>query len=256
MMVLVQSLALGLCVFVIGYFLIPIGRHWIAGMLGKAPLSNGTESSTDMIQVTLVAVALDDTISLFLDEAVAWLTKKKKKFEVVVVGNENSNLGDGFAVSKAINSSRGECILLMNSNGGISIESLELLTPHLEQMKTKSGYGIAIGSRAHKLYTTQSLISTLQLWAVHTFCDHHLYDIQSGCVLMTKSTAQKLFSNLHLVGDSFMAEIIFKANKYGWPVVELAVPFADQLPRSPIDILDAIRDILTMRLCFALGIWS
>ena len=199
------------------------------------------------------------------------------------------NQGKGGAVKQGVLHARGDYVLMADADGATEISDLialvevmrdiqreHPLTHQLEGMVVGSRYTpkilfiIFIHDRAHLSETsiaTRSLMRTVLMRAFHLavmlLCTTKIKDTQCGFKLFTRSTAMKIFSNIHIHRWAFDIEVIYIAESLGIPMAEVAVHWKEvegsKLIQSKFDIVKTsalmARDLLCNRLCYLLGIW-
>jgi dolichyl-phosphate beta-glucosyltransferase len=104
--------------------------------------------------------------------------------------------------------------------------------------------------------------------AFHLFvtllCTSQVQDTQCGFKLFTRNAALLLFENLHLRRWAFDTELVILANRLSFQIVEVAVPWKEidgsKLATSKLSLalasLGMLRDMLCVRACYALRLWS
>ena len=171
--------------------------------------------------------------------------------------NSEKNKGKGFAVRTGILASRGRFVLLSDADLSTPIEEIEAL---LGFIRAKN-YDIAIGSRGLQL----SKIIRRQPWwrrgmgkifnkIVKIFILPDFHDTQCGFKLFKGAAARELFEELKTDRFAFDVEILARAKKKDYKIVEVPVRWldSDQSKVNPIlDPLIMIKDIVRIRL--ALG---
>lgn len=188
----------------------------------------------------------------------------------------NRNRGKGGAIKAGIEFCRGQYILMADADGATDVDSIALLyEKHLSSEVNmpifRGKMGMTIGSRAHlamKSIKTRSFIRTVLMKGFHllvqVLCSNKIKDTQCGFKLFNYGTAVMLFRNMHIHGWAFDVELIYTAESLGIPITEIDVNWKEiegsKLIKSPFDVvstsLTMARDMLCIRACYYLGIWS
>jgi dolichyl-phosphate beta-glucosyltransferase len=145
--------------------------------------------------------------------------------------------GKGRSVQRGILSARGRYILLTEADNSTPIEELKKLMVKVE----RDGYPIAIGSRAvtsgrvsrslpDRLLTSQAL-----RWLLRRAYHIDVQDIRCGFKLFSRRAAHQLFSAQTLTSLAFDLEILFLAQKFGFPITEVPVNWVDP-PGSKLNV--------------------
>jgi dolichyl-phosphate beta-glucosyltransferase len=133
---------------------------------------------------------------------------------------------------------RAENVLITDADLATPIEEFH----KLEQM-TRSGYEIAIGSRAleqsrvegwrpwYRVLSGKVFNKVVQLLAVPG-----IHDTQCGFKLFTKGAAARIFSVSKIDGFGFDVESLFLARKFGYRVGEIAVVWRNS-PSTKVSVL-------------------
>mmetsp|Transcript_17552 Transcript_17552/g.26653 ORF Transcript_17552/g.26653 Transcript_17552/m.26653 type:complete len:329 (-) Transcript_17552:1386-2372(-) len=172
-----------------------------------------------------------------------------------------SNAGKGAAVKAGMLEAQGALRLMVDADGATDFNALVSLLSQKED--------IVFGSRAHLASKAQrSFIRTLLMHGFH-FCVNFLVgttigDTQCGFKLFSQSAAQKIFGNLHLRRWAFDIEIVVLATRLNMRIHEVGVPWKEvegsKLDSSKLQLaivsFGMLRDMLCVRLCYTLGIWS
>ena len=159
---------------------------------------------------------------------------------------------------------RGKYLLMVDADAATRISDVERLEMKLEV--NHLGEGIAIGSR-HLLQAdavaTRSCFRNILMYGfnfyVSMLCVPGVKDTQCGFKLFTRNAARKLFPVQHIERWAFDVELLHLAARLSIPVTEVAVEWTE-MPGSKVNLVESIpqmaRDILIIRLCYTIGIWS
>ena len=207
----------------------------------------------------------------------------------------HQNSGKGAAVRKGMLRARGKYVLMADADGATAATEVVNVMDQLKSIET-DGLGIAIGSRAHlgdgSGSVQRSALRRFLMWGFHTFISilvgggGGIKDTQCGFKMFTRQAAREIFSVLHIERWAFDVEIIFLAARKQIPMVvrthytnccnhsfstcvlanvclsalqEVPVQW-QEMSGSKVDIIPATiqmaRDIIVIRLCYSLGLWS
>lgn len=198
-----------------------------------------------------------------------------------------TNSGKGGAVKAGMNHAEGKFHLMVDADGATDFENgLENLTRELEsrmkiiglsrgengESKQNKDIRIAMfGSRAHleEASTAQrSLVRTILMKSFHFFVSlvvsSKVHDTQCGFKLFTKPASRSVFETLHLRRWAFDTEIVMLCETQGIEIIEVGVPWKEidgsKLSTSRLSLaivsISMLRDMICVRLCYTLGIWS
>ncbi len=167
------------------------------------------------------------------------------------------HLGKGGAVQAGVLASRGDLILLTDTDLSTPIETLDRF---LDLIKDRE---IVIGSRA----LPDSQITRSQVWykvwlgrlgnlAIRWLAVPGIHDTQCGFKLFTKR-CQSLFKKQRLSGWGFDFEILFLAHKSGYRVLEAPVEWRNNTASKvrPLDYLKTMRELLVIRWNYYRGLY-
>jgi len=180
------------------------------------------------------------------------------------------NRGKGAAVQAGMLASCGKFCLMVDADGATDFgNGLEALCA---EMDTGDQYGaILIGSRAHiqneRSLTRRILSSAFRTLLAITLggkAAGSLRDTQCGFKLFPEDAAKSIFNNLHLQRWGFDIEVLYLAVLLQFDLKEVVVPWQEiegsKLHTSAFNLAwvsaSMFRDMLCVRLCYDLGIWS
>ncbi|KAL7752245.1 dolichyl-phosphate beta-glucosyltransferase [Sorochytrium milnesiophthora] len=174
------------------------------------------------------------------------------------------NRGKGGAVTQGVLCASGELVLFADADGATRFSDLELLE---ERIKTLGVNGVAVGSRAHLVKTDavvkRSVLRNVLMYSFHAvlyvFGIRHIRDTQCGFKLFTRPAARRIFPNVHVQGWIFDIELLLLAQYLGIPVAEVCVHWHEVDGSKMSLAVDSVRmlvDLLTIRACYATGLWS
>ena len=208
--------------------------------------------------------SIDETVQV----ATNYMIKNKKIMRIIKLP---FNQGKGEAVKVGVLRSKGKYILMADADGATDIKDLSILYDALKSIENNEGYGIAIGSRAHlegKAIATRAFYRTILMRGFHIaimiLISRNIKDTQCGFKLFTRNAAKELFYGLHLKRWAFDVELIYRAEKFQFPMKEVAVNWQEiegsKLIRTKFDIiktsLNMARDMLCVRLLYMLRYWK
>ncbi len=149
-----------------------------------------------------------------------------------------SNHGKGFAVRAGMLEASGENRLFTDADGATPITEVKRLEPPLA-----AGADIAIGSRALVDHTVaratrrhRVLAGRVFNWLVERFGLRGIADSQCGFKVFRAAAAEDLFGRLRTTGFGFDVELLMRAQRRGYRIVEVPVNWTDQ-PGSKIRVL-------------------
>lgn len=179
------------------------------------------------------------------------------------------NAGKGGAVRKGAARARGAWVLMADADGATRASALNDLLAAARGAAPSAGAAVAaVGSRAHLASAGgskgRSPLRRVLMWGFHTVLGIALggsavRDTQCGFKLFSRAAAQQLFPVLHIERWAFDVELLALAARKRIPVVEVDVPWTE-MPGSKVNLVrdsfQMLRDVLTIRVCYLLGIWS
>jgi glycosyltransferase involved in cell wall biosynthesis len=187
------------------------------------------------------------------DRTVEVVTKSLAGFPDARLLRNDRNRGKGFTVRHGVLESRGEFVLVTDSDLSSPIEEADKLLAALQT----SGADAAIGSRALQ----RELIGIHQPWLrefagrcfnllVRTFTGLRFRDTQCGFKLFRRATTQRAFMLQRIERFGFDPEVLFLIERLGGKGVEVPVRWNDN-PASKVRFLrDATRmfaDLVAIR---------
>lgn len=138
------------------------------------------------------------------------------------------------------------------------------------------GRGVALGSRSvsrrggtrgtsDASSVHRSALRRVAQWGFHTAlrlllgAGGEVQDTQCGFKLFTRLAAAELFTSLHIERWAFDVELVYLATRLAIPMAEVPVTW-HEVAGSKLDVKSAsvqmLRDIVVIRACYSLGIWS
>ena len=195
--------------------------------------------------------------------------------DVVRVMRLKQNQGKGGAVQQGMLHARGQWLLMVDADGATEIEDVELLEQAVhKRIASTSSKGtdgscaaiVAVGSRAHLADTAiskRAWYRNILMYGFHflvsSLCVRDIRDTQCGFKLFSRDAARRLFTVQHLRRWCFDVELLYLSQRMGIGLVEVSVHW-QEIPGSKIQLLESSllmgRDLIVIRLCYMLGIWT
>lgn len=162
----------------------------------------------------------------------------------LVVVNNGSNRGKGFAVRQGMLESRGQFLLFSDADLSTPIAEVERLLAHLQR-----GYDVAIASRA----LPDADIRVRQPWwrqlmgkifngFVQVLILPGIHDSQCGFKCFPREVAQQVFPRQRIDRFGFDVEVLWIARKLGYRIAEVPVTWTN----DPLSKVHPIRDSFWM----------
>lgn len=190
----------------------------------------------------------------------------------------SSNSGKGAAVKTGMIHAKGVFRLMVDADGATSfgpglvnlVEALEREILSENDHQTADMLAV-FGSRAHlqnDACTKRSLVRSILMHAFHFFVgilvSSRVKDTQCGFKLFTKTSADRIFSTLHLHRWAFDTEVVLISEEASIKLLEVNVPWREidgsKLNTSKIALavnsLCMLRDIICVRICYVVGLWK
>lgn len=166
-----------------------------------------------------VIIVVEPSPDKTLEVAKEWEDKLKY---VKVIENEK-RLGKGGTVRKGVLQSTGKYVSFMDADGATHLSFLAESYNILE----KKEYDIVIASRSlkdsqliHKQPPFRQFIGFIFRKITQTFLGLPYNDTQCGCKIFDRHTVNKLFDEVIEEGFAFDVELLIKAKKYQYTVLE------------------------------------
>lgn len=192
--------------------------------------------------------------------------------DVVRVMKLKQNQGKGGAVQQGMLHARGEWLLMVDADGATEIEDVALLEQAVHsRIASHSADGntaaiVAVGSRAHLADTAisrRAWYRNILMYGFHflvsALCVRNIRDTQCGFKLFSRTAATALFPVQHLRRWCFDVELLYLCQRLEVGLVEVSVHW-EEVAGSKIQLLESSllmgRDLIVIRLCYLLGIWT
>jgi dolichyl-phosphate beta-glucosyltransferase len=206
------------------------------------------------LSVVIPAFNEADRLPSYLQEVVGFLERRGELWEVIVVDDgstdgtgavvrelaENQpsvrllpfgrNRGKGAAVRAGMLAARGDLRLFADADGATPIAELKRLEaalgPDVDVVigsRALPGPAVALRTRRHRM-----VAGRVFNWLAARLGVRAVADTQCGFKLFTAAAAEGLFGALETSGFGFEVELLLRAQKAGYHVVEVAVNWADQ----------------------------
>jgi glycosyltransferase AglD len=229
-----------------------MAKHHLFPYLGKVELRLKSEATEKEISILLPAYNEAAQIEKCVLDVEAAVKSFSKSYEIIVsedgsidgtntivakMAKLNPNLvllhspvrlGKGKAIKKALHTSKGKIITFMDVDLATNLECL----PRLLKVVKENG-GMAIGSRhvegsRVRRRVSRTLFSlTYNLFVRMLFLDG-IHDHQCGFKTMSREVANAVLNVSKSDGYFFDTEMIVRCKKLGFPVVEVAVQWAER----------------------------
>lgn len=273
----------------------PAGSSALNGPIyGVGDFPSLSDDATVILSVVVPAYNEDIRLPQMLDESLHFLEAKSKRdlnfsYEIIVVDDGSRdgtcsvvlqyskrygtdkvrllrlhrNHGKGGAVRKGCLKARGAMILMADADAATQFSDVERL---LTQIRVLNGNGVAIGSRHHMqadAVAKRSWLRNILMYGfnfyVSALCVSGIKDTQCGFKLFTRKAARALFPVQHIERWAFDVELLHLCSRLSIPVTEVNVVWTE-MSGSKVNLFEDIpqmaRDILIIRLCYTLRIWS
>uniref|UniRef100_A0A146MBZ4 Dolichyl-phosphate beta-glucosyltransferase n=1 Tax=Lygus hesperus TaxID=30085 RepID=A0A146MBZ4_LYGHE len=212
----------------------------------------------------------DRTVAVAHEYAERWGTDKVRVLSL------NPNRGKGGAVRLGVLSSRGAVILFADADGATKFADLAKLEASLQTI-VKNDYikepesvakaqALVVGSRSHleeESLATRSWLRNLLMHGFHfivwAFAVRTIKDTQCGFKLFTRSTAEVLFSSVHVERWAFDVELLYLAELFGIPLAEIPVNWTEIDGSKVVPVLSWIqmgRDVFLIWIKYLIGAWK
>jgi dolichyl-phosphate beta-glucosyltransferase len=234
------------------------------------------------LSIIIPAYNEEKRIGMTLQKMLLYLVKKKYKWEIfvvndgsidktkdVVLGLENKsisvldnpgNKGKGYSVRHGFQQATGDWVLFSDADLSTPLDELDTCMRYTDQ------YPVVIASRnlpMSKLVVKQpwlrSTMGKIFPFFVRTLLLPGIHDSQCGFKLFRKDVAKAIAAQQKLDGFAFDAELLFLAQKRGFPIKEVPVTWAND-ERSKVRIfMDPLRmlvDIFSVRYWWIMGSYS
>ncbi|XP_033646334.1 dolichyl-phosphate beta-glucosyltransferase-like [Asterias rubens] len=263
----------------------------------KLPFPSLADEASLDLSVIVPSYNEELRLPVMLDEAIEFLESRQKQnksltYEIIVVddGSKDAttkvaleysmkhsterirvltlakNRGKGGAVRLGMLSARGSKCLFADADGASKFADLQKLEKSLLGIEPKKdNMAVVCGSRAHMQddsVAQRSVFRTILMYGFHFvvwfLCVRGVKDTQCGFKLMTRETALRLFTNLHVNRWAFDVELLYVAQALKIPIAEVAINWQEIDGSKMVPVLSWIqmgKDIILIRLRYILGIW-
>jgi dolichyl-phosphate beta-glucosyltransferase len=235
------------------------------------------------IFLSVVIPSYDEMANLqkgVLDKVEHFLSKKQFPYEVIVVDDgskdgsvdfvkkfstnnpnfkliENSHLGKGGAVTTGVLASEGKYVLFTDMDQATPIEEIDKLMPYFDK-----GYDVVIGSRKSQRkgspWTRKLMAKGMMILRTLMVGVHGISDTQCGFKMFKKEAAQKLFTRINKLHNSFNkvsgssvsagfdVELLYIAENLGYKIKEVPVEWLYVETRRVNPIKDSIAGVMDL----------
>ncbi|XP_063150640.1 dolichyl-phosphate beta-glucosyltransferase isoform X2 [Candoia aspera] len=224
------------------------------------------DPATRELSVVVPSYNEEERLPSMMNEALDYLERRQKQdpsftYEVIVVDD-----GSRDQTKKGVFSSRGKRILMADADGATKFKDIEKVEKGLESLQPwPEMMAIACGSRAHMekdSIAQRSFFRTFLMYGFHFLvrflCVKDIRDTQCGFKLLTREAASQTFSSLHIERWAFDAELLYIAQCFKIPIVEIAVNWTEIEGSKLVPFwswLQMGRDLLFIRLRYLTGAW-
>uniref|UniRef100_A0A2R5LKZ9 Dolichyl-phosphate beta-glucosyltransferase n=1 Tax=Ornithodoros turicata TaxID=34597 RepID=A0A2R5LKZ9_9ACAR len=263
----------------------------------RIPFPHLKDEPTIDLSVIVPAYEEEKRLPPMLDECLEHLENKQKsnksfKYEVILVddgsrdrtsevglsyclrhGSERvrvltlvKNRGKGGAVRMGMLSARGKLLLFADADGATRFSDIEKLNDAMEELQETSDTSVVVGSRAHlekDSIATRSIFRTILMFGFHflvwLFAVRGIRDTQCGFKLFTREAAKYLFASLHVERWAFDVEMLYLAQKLGFPMKEVAVHWTEIEGSKVVPFwtwLEMGRDLFLIWMRYTVGAWT
>lgn len=190
-------------------------------------------------------IVVDDGSTDKTRECVRKFCSSHKNIEVL---ENNSNRGKGYAVRKGILHGEGDYLLFMDADLATPLSEFEKFRPKIFLKKP-----IIVGSRKmnganiiqHQPFLREAM-GKVFTFLTNFILGCRLTDYTCGFKIFSKIAAKDLFSKQITERWAYDAEIMFLANKYGYPIEEIPVTWSNK-PNTKVKLLkDAINSLFEL----------
>lgn len=148
------------------------------------------------------------------------------------------NRGRGFILSAAIKESRGNIICYIDADMQVDPEVILRFVQYLD-----NGYDIVIGSKHHPksqiIYSNwRKILSNTYSMVTRNLFSIDIKDFQCGAKAFNKAAISRLLSQLTSHGWSWDTELIIKAHRVGYRILEIPVVVRPRLNRKSRSVFD------------------
>jgi len=263
----------------------------------EVPFDRPTTAPDTHLSVVVPAYNEKDRIRIMLDETIAYLQNRQKQdpsytWEIVVVDDGSrdntsqivleyvkkystkfirlnklkKNVGKGGAVRRGMLVARGKYLLMADADGATKFSDLEKLESALKEIEV-NGYGVIVGSRAQYHESEKSerrpwyrdISHIVFAMLVDFLCVKGIKDTQCGFKLFTRKSAVEIFLITHIERWAFDVELLYLAQRKGYPIKEAIVQWTD-VDGSHLSVISAsiqmFKDIVRIPLLYRTGSWK
>jgi len=220
-------------------------------------------ASTDPSFTYEIVIVDDGSPDGTTKSALVWTTKYGA--DLVRVLTLPRNEGKGGALRAGMLAGRGRYLLMCDADGATKFSDLERLERSMTQIES-NGFGICCGSRSQMFEEAaaerawyRNIVGNTFHFLVKSLCVKGIMDTQCGFKLFTRQSAQRLFSNLHIIRWAFDVELLYVAQLLRMPISEIPVTWTE-IEGSHLSVVSAslqmAKDLIRIRLLYLLGLWK
>ncbi len=152
----------------------------------------------------------------------------KKSTENIFLISYKPNKGKGFAVKSGILKARGDIILFIDSGNCVPYDDILPAIRMIEEGKTDIAHGSRFLGKS-MVMQSRNLNRRIISWSFREFIrryahlPNHITDSQCGLKVYRGEVAKTLYSELITDGFLFDVEVILRANKNGYSIIEFPI---------------------------------
>jgi len=252
---------------------------------------------TKKMSVIVPAYNEEKRISVMLDETIEYMQQRNKQdpgftWEIVVVDDGSKdktdevvlgyvrkygtdlirlnklkkNVGKGGAVRRGMLVARGEYLLMADADGATRFSDIEKLEQCVQRIENARHHGVVVGSRAqyHEVESERrvwyrNISHIVFATLVDVLCVKGIKDTQCGFKLFTRKSALEIFMTMHIERWAFDVELLYIAQRKGFPITEAIVQWTD-IDGSHLSVISAslqmFKDIVRIPLLYRIGSWK
>ena len=216
-------------------------------------------SKTKTVEWILVNDGSTDATSQVFGQFVADRAKQNQHHSWILL-ELAANAGKGAAVQAGVMQSLGQHVLMVDADGATDFG------PGLEALWQHSDADVVIGTRVHldRHWVRQCLSNVFSQLVAGLVGTRTIHDTQCGFKLFRRNCIPTIFGSLHLATWAFDIEVLYLTQVAGYSWAQVPVPWHEvegsKLHTSAFALVwvasSMLRDMICVRLCYALGIWT
>lgn len=172
----------------------------------------------DDYEIIIVDNKSQDTTPTIADNLAA-------NYAPIMVLHQPRRQGFGRALYSAIQATRGDYLLIMDTCGSSLIGDIARLFKHIEDYELVRGYRLQPPYPWHQRITSSSITRLVQ-----QCCNVTLHDVHCHVILLHASLLQEIHPVAH--SPCFTLELYLRAHTTGRPIVQVGIPTSNQQDRT------------------------